>query len=77
MSDEDVVFNGHSFANEGVAGDLAAIAYCCVFLDLNKGSYLRVVTDSTAVEVYELGESFPSFTSSETHTYSAMVFLQS
>ena len=56
MSDEDIIFDGHSLANEGVTGDLAASAYCGIFLDLNEGAYFCVVTDSASVKIDEFGE---------------------
>ena len=56
MTDEDVVFDRHAFADERVAGDLAVLSDLGVLLNLDKGADLGVVADLAAVEVDELGE---------------------
>ncbi len=45
-----------AFADEGVAGNLAARADVGVLLNLDKGADLGVVADLTAVEIDELRE---------------------
>src|SRR5438128_491253 len=51
VADEDVVFDRHPFADERVAGNLAALPYLGVLLDFHKGTDLGVVTHLTAVEI--------------------------
>src|SRR2546425_4860119 len=51
---EDVVLDGHPFADERVAGNLAVLADPDVLLDLDKGTDLGVVADFTSVEIDEL-----------------------
>src|SRR3989449_9344407 len=53
VADEDVVFDRHPFADERVAGNLAALPYLGVLLDFHKGTDLGVVTHLTAVEIDE------------------------
>src|ERR1019366_1778253 len=55
VSDEDVVFNLDSFANESVAGNLAVLADTGIFLDFHEGSDLGVGADRAAVQIDELG----------------------
>src|SRR5207249_4302029 len=52
--DEDVILEGHPFADEGMAGNLAVLAHPGILLDLDEGTDLRVVAYLTAVEVDEL-----------------------
>src|SRR6267143_761260 len=58
-SDEAVVLDGHSFADEGVAGNLAVLAEPGILLDFDEGADLGVVADFTAVEVDELRQDDP------------------
>ena len=51
-----MVFDRDAFADEGVAGDLAAAADAGVLLDLDKGADLRLVTDLAAVQIEEVAE---------------------
>ena len=46
---ENIVLQNHPFANEGVAGDFAAMADARAFLNLNKGSNLYVIANLAAV----------------------------
>jgi hypothetical protein len=54
MTDEDVIFNDHPFADEGVAGDFAAPADRSVLLNLDKGANLGFVANLASVEIDEL-----------------------
>src|SRR5208283_2413580 len=56
MANEDVVFYGHPFADEGMARNLAVLADRGIFLDLDKRAYPGIVANLTAIEVYELRE---------------------
>ncbi len=56
MADKNIVLDGHAFADECMAGDLAAPADLGVFLNFDKGSDLRFVADFASVQVDELGE---------------------
>src|SRR5271170_3854365 len=59
MADEDVVFNLHTLANEGVTRYLAAPADSGVLLNFNERPYLGFVADFTSVQVDELRELDP------------------
>ena len=54
VSDEDIVFDGNTFADKGVARDFAIFADCRAFLDFNEGTDFSVVTDTAALEVDEV-----------------------
>src|SRR5260370_17618911 len=56
MAHENIVFNGHPFANKTMARDLAILADSGVFLNLYEGAYLGVIANFTAVEIDELGK---------------------
>src|SRR5208282_4565544 len=56
VANENVVFDGHTFADEGVAGDLAAFTNRSVLLNLYKRANLGFIADFAAVEVDELGK---------------------
>ena len=45
-----------AFTDEGVAGNLAALADGGVFLNLDKGADFRFVANLTAIKVDELGK---------------------
>lgn len=53
VADEDFVFKHDAFANERMAGDLAALADGRAFLDFDESADLCFVTDSAAVEINE------------------------
>ena len=53
VTDEDVVFDGHPFADERMAGNLAVVADLRILLDLDERADFRVVTHFTAVQVDE------------------------
>src|SRR6266568_2759659 len=53
-ADDGVFADGHAFTNEGMAGDFAVLSDRCVFLDLNKRSNLRVISNFTAIQIDEL-----------------------
>jgi len=54
VTDENVIFDGHAFADERMAGYLAVPSYRCVFLDLHKSADFRVISDRAPVEIDEL-----------------------
>jgi len=56
MADEDIVFNGDSLADEGMARYFAVPADRGVFLHLHEGADLRVVSDGASVKVDKLRE---------------------
>ena len=53
MPDEYAVADAHAVADEGVALDLAALAYAGSTLHLHEGSYAAARADPAAVEVGE------------------------
>jgi hypothetical protein len=55
VAHEYIVFDGDPFANKSVRRDLAPAPDGCIFLDLDKGSYLGVVAHSTTVEIHQIG----------------------
>ena len=54
MADKDIVFDGHAFADKGVAGYFAVFADKSVFLNLDKGTDFGVVANGAAIEVDEV-----------------------
>jgi hypothetical protein len=54
VSDEDAVFNCHTFAYEGMAGYLAIAADASTFLNLDESAKTRAVSNLASVEVDEL-----------------------
>ena len=54
MADEHVILDGHAFADEGVAGDLAPPANAGILLNLDEGADLGFVADLAAIEIDEL-----------------------
>src|SRR5215469_5284197 len=56
VADEDVVFDGHAFADEGMAGNLAIPPNGCVLLNFDERANLGVFPDFTAVKVDEFGK---------------------
>jgi hypothetical protein len=61
VTDKNVMFDGDTFADEGVAGNFTVFTDLCAFLNFNEGAYLRIIADFTAVEVDEV-EDFDAFT---------------
>src|SRR6202790_2043255 len=57
VADEDTVFDVHSFADEGMAGDLAVLSNSGVLLNFDKGPDFRVVINFAAIEIDEFRES--------------------
>src|SRR5690606_10031907 len=55
MADEDAVLDGHAFANEAVAGNLAILADDGVALDFDERADAAARADATPVEVDEIG----------------------
>jgi hypothetical protein len=56
VANENVVFNGDAFADEGMARDLTIVPYGGVLLDFDEGADFDVVADGATVEVDELGK---------------------
>src|SRR5690349_11196592 len=54
VSDEYVVFNGDSFTNEGMTGNLAAPSHAGVLLDFYKRADLGLVPHFAAIQIDEL-----------------------
>ena len=54
VTDEDLVFNGHAFADEGVAGNLAVASDRDAFLNLDERADPGAVPDLTTVEIDEV-----------------------
>lgn len=50
--DEDVIFDRYSGRDEDKRSDLAIVAYCDAFFDVDISVYFRVLADSTTVKVY-------------------------
>ena len=53
VADENGVFDGHAFAEEGVAGDFAMGADLHAFLDFDESANFGVVADFAAVKIHE------------------------
>jgi len=49
-----IIFDMHSFADKGVAGNLAVLAYNRAFLDLDESAYFAVIVYTAAVSVYKI-----------------------
>jgi hypothetical protein len=64
MSDKNFILNRHTFANECVTRDLAAVADLRPFLDLNERADRYVVSEFAAVEV---GKAKNANTTSQLH----------
>src|SRR5260370_22773676 len=56
VAHENIVFNGHSFANKAMARDLAILADSGVLLNLYERAYFGVVPHFAAIEIDESGE---------------------
>ena len=54
VPDENIVFDGHAFTYEGVAGDFAALPNFGVLLNFNKGADLGLIAHFASVQVDEL-----------------------
>jgi hypothetical protein len=54
MTDEDIVFDMHTFANEGMTGNFTILSDGRSFLNLHKRTHLAAIVDATAVGVYEI-----------------------
>src|SRR5207248_2472370 len=54
VSNEDLVFDGHPFADETMTGDFAVAPDTCPILDLDEGSQAGAVADFAAVKIYEM-----------------------
>src|SRR5258708_6483738 len=53
---ENIILNGHSFADKSMAADFAMFADLGVLLDLHKRAYLRLIADLATIEIDEFGE---------------------
>jgi hypothetical protein len=56
MPDENIIFNGYSFADEGVAGYFTVFANKRILLNLNKSADFCIITNATAIKIDKLGE---------------------
>jgi len=56
VADKDIVLNGHTFADKGVAGDFAVLADDGVFLNLYKSPNLGIGADVATIEIDEFGQ---------------------
>jgi hypothetical protein len=56
MSDENIIFNRYSFADEGVARYFTVIADKGILLNLNKGTDFCIITDTAAIKIDKLGK---------------------
>ncbi len=54
VTDENIVFQGHPFANEGVTRNFTAITDFDTFLNLNKSADFYIVPNFTTVEIREV-----------------------
>src|SRR5690606_22333301 len=55
VADEDTVTNGHAFADEGVAGNLAVAADSGILLDFDEGANACAGADAATVKVDKIG----------------------
>jgi hypothetical protein len=51
VTDEDILFQGHAFANETMAGNFTAMADARALLDFHKGADFHVVANFATVKV--------------------------
>src|SRR5262245_11072695 len=56
MTNEDLILDRHTFADEGMTRNLAAAADNGVLLNFNEGTNLGVIADFTSVQVDEVRE---------------------
>src|SRR3989441_7351361 len=56
VAQENIVFNGHPFTDEGMAGNFAIPADLGAFLNLDKSAYLGVVANFATIEIDEFRE---------------------
>jgi hypothetical protein len=54
MSNEDIILNVHALTNEGMTRNFAVLPYGRPFLNLDKGTYLGTIVNTTSVSVYEV-----------------------
>ena len=54
VADENFILQSYAFANEGVAGNLAAVADFDSFLNLHKGANLHVIANFATVKIDEI-----------------------
>jgi hypothetical protein len=54
MSDEDLIFNGHPFADKSVTGDFAITAYARAFLNFDERADLTAVPNLAPIEIDEV-----------------------
>src|SRR6202035_816605 len=53
MSYKHIVSNLHAFTDDSVAGNFAATAHFCIFLNFNKRPNLRLIADFASVKIDE------------------------
>ena len=56
MSDENIIFNRHSFTDEGVARYFAVSADKGILLNFNKSADFCIVANITAIEIDKFGK---------------------
>jgi hypothetical protein len=54
VPDENLIFQRHTFTDECVARNLAAVANLGTLLDFHKGSNLHIIADFTTVKIGEI-----------------------
>jgi hypothetical protein len=54
VSDEHVILNRYTLTYKGVTRNLAVFADAGILLNFNEGANLGLLTDLTAIQVYEL-----------------------
>lgn len=59
MADKNLLFDGDTFANEGVRRDLASGSDGCVFLNLDEGPDLRLITNRATLKIHQTGVEDP------------------
>jgi hypothetical protein len=53
MSDEDVIFNLHAFADERMAGNLDVVPDNGILLNLNEGADLGIIANRASIKIDE------------------------
>ncbi len=58
VADEDLIFNGHAFADKAVTRDFAVAADGHAFLDFDERADFGSVTDLATVKIYEVVDGY-------------------
>jgi hypothetical protein len=56
MTYKHIIFYSHPLTDEGVARNLAVLAYSCILLYLDEGPYLGVIPNGTPIKIDKFGE---------------------